>query len=183
VLFEKTLTVSTVQSKDIANMQLKDYMHPSTYGVGFLGYGHHKAYKNGRTTGAYACWRSMIQRCYDKKCKSYAFYSDCAVHSEWHNFQVFARWYCDNHIKGYHLDKDLLFKGNRLYSKNTCAFITPQKNIALAHQQTHSFISPDGTKVRFTNLNRFCEDNGLCRINMSRVKHGHRRSHKGWTAL
>lgn len=45
----------------------------------------------------------------------------------WHNFQNFAEWcytqkeYVEN--KDWCLDKDVLVKGNKLYSEDTCAFV------------------------------------------------------------
>ena len=49
---------------------------------------------------------------------------------EWLNFQNFAQWYRDNYyeIEGERvaLDKDILVKGNKIYSKESCIFV-PQR--------------------------------------------------------
>ena len=49
---------------------------------------------------------------------------------EWHNFQNFARWVEENIYfidrDKINLDKDILQKGNKIYSPDTCIFV-PQK--------------------------------------------------------
>lgn len=46
---------------------------------------------------------------------------------EWHNFQVFSKWHEENHYsienKIMCIDKDLLQKGNKIYSPDTCVFV------------------------------------------------------------
>ena len=52
---------------------------------------------------------------------------DCSVYEGWHNFQNFAKWYEDNYYEieeeQMHLDKDILVKGNKVYSPDTCVFV------------------------------------------------------------
>jgi len=79
----------------------------------------------------YATWIQMLRRCYSDAYKSKnPSYVGCSVCKEWHNFQNFAEW-CKNHEfhgMGYHLDKDILFKGNKLYSPETCCFVPREIN-------------------------------------------------------
>lgn len=42
---------------------------------------------------------------------------------EWLSFSVFAKWFKIAYVEGYHLDKDLLFKCNKIYSPDTTIFI------------------------------------------------------------
>lgn len=70
----------------------------------------------------------MLKRCYDKNWKQkHPTYKDCTVCDEWHNFQNFAQWYEENYyeIPGeiMQLDKDILIKGNKVYSPDTCCFV------------------------------------------------------------
>ena len=49
----------------------------------------------------------------------------CTVCEEWLNYSNFKVWYDQNRIKGMalDLDKDILFKGNKVYSPETCCFV------------------------------------------------------------
>lgn len=87
-------------------------------------------------------WRSMLQRCYDsKRFGIYPTYKDCTVCDEWLLFSNFKRWFDENYIEGYALDKDILVKGNKVYSPDTCCFVP--------HEINESFISTkkDGLPV------------------------------------
>ena len=59
--------------------------------------------------------------------KKYPTYIDCEVCEEFHNFQNFAEWYYDNYyeVEGerMELDKDILFKHNKIYSPETCIYV------------------------------------------------------------
>lgn len=91
---------------------------------GFIGIGNFKATETSKDFKIYVIWRGIIQRCYSKTAyiKSPT-YINCTICEEWLNYQVFAKWFEENYIKGYHLDKDILFKGNKLYSPETCCFV------------------------------------------------------------
>ena len=108
---------------------IKDHYKPSVFGIGFLGIGDFKANSRRVKSSAYNCWHNMIQRCYSEKYQEkYPYWKDCTVVPAWHNFQVFARWYYDNYVEGYDLDKDMLVKGNRVYGPDVCHFIPPSVN-------------------------------------------------------
>jgi hypothetical protein len=98
------------------------------HGVGYLGKGEYKSFENGKNTRQYMIWYSMINRCYNEKYhKKLPTYKDCTVSEEWHNFQNFASWYDQNYyeVNGEKmaLDKDILIKGNKVYSSETCIFV------------------------------------------------------------
>ena len=101
---------------------------PNIYG-GYLGEGEYKCKINGNVTKCYKTWYSMLRRCYDNKNQKPT-YIDCTVCEEWYNFQNFAKWYEENYYEipneKMHLDKDILFKGNKIYSPQTCIF-APQR--------------------------------------------------------
>lgn len=103
----------------------------TAFGIGFIGIGTYKVTNNGKMTREYARWRGMLDRCY-KYPDKYSSYSECLVCDEWHNFQNFARWFNDNYyeVKGHKmdLDKDILIKGNKVYSPETCSFVTKEIN-------------------------------------------------------
>ena len=113
--------------------QVKNPYHPSVQNVGYLGIGKYNSKINGKITLQYKYWRGMLQRCYDDKCfknNKNITYEKCVVCEEWHNFQNFAKWFDDNYYEVENeiisLDKDILFKGNKIYSPTMCIF-TPQR--------------------------------------------------------
>lgn len=99
---------------------------PSVYKIGYLGIGNNLAISSNKI---YVLWKSILQRCYseNKQLKTPT-YIGCTVDERWHNFQVFAEWYNQNYIDGWYLDKDILFKGNKIYGPDTCCFVPVEIN-------------------------------------------------------
>lgn len=103
----------------------------TVFKVGYIGIGNYKTKIKKEQTIQYKYWFSMLQRCYDEKYKiSRSTYEDKYVCEEWHNFQNFAKWFDENYYEvdgqKMQLDKDILFKGNKVYSPDTCVFV-PQR--------------------------------------------------------
>lgn len=77
----------------------------------------------------YSTWVNMLNRCYSEKFqKSWPTYIGCFVCDEWLTFSRFKSWMEKQDWEGNHLDKDLLFEGNKKYSSETCIFIPPIVN-------------------------------------------------------
>lgn len=77
----------------------------------------------------YSRWVDMLTRCYNiKSLKRRPTYSGCSVASEWLVFSNFRKWMERQEWQGKHLDKDLLVKGNKVYSSSTCMFIPMEIN-------------------------------------------------------
>lgn len=80
----------------------------------------------------YKTWQSMIARCYSKSYqKQKPSYIGCSVCDEWLTFSNFKKWMETQDWQGKQLDKDILFLGNKVYSPETCVFVS---------QLTNSFI-------------------------------------------
>lgn len=78
-------------------------------------------------TQAYKIWKHMLNRCYNETFKfKYHTYKDCTSCNEWLLFSNFKKWFDEHYVDGWQLDKDILCKGNKIYSPNTCCFV-PQK--------------------------------------------------------
>ena len=112
---------------------LKTHITPSVYGIGFIGVGKYKHSINRETTKEYSEWHAMLGRCYSDKChERQPTYKDCYVNEEAHCFQNFAEWWNNNYyeIEGetMHLDKDILYKGNKEYSFNKMIFVPNRIN-------------------------------------------------------
>ena len=76
---------------------------------------------------------SMLKRCYDEEYhKKEPTYIDCEVCEEWLNYQNFAKWFYKNYYEISNekmcLDKDILIKGNKIYSPQTCIFVPNRIN-------------------------------------------------------
>ena len=77
----------------------------------------------------YRTWVNMIDRCYsDRTQNKNPTYKGCSVSEEWLTFGVFKNWMEKQDWEGNQLDKDLLFEGNKLYSPETCVFVSPMTN-------------------------------------------------------
>jgi hypothetical protein len=80
----------------------------------------------------YQTWKSMIERGYSERYKlKYATYKDATVCEDWHRFSNFRAWMVRQAWEGNELDKDLLFPGNKVYSPETCVFVSRQVNMFL----------------------------------------------------
>jgi len=81
---------------------------------------------DGRTVlcPTYSKWKDMLKRAYSPTYQlKNPTYKGCTTCTEWLTFSNFARWYSENVIECYDLDKDLKIKGNKLYSPETCLFV------------------------------------------------------------
>jgi hypothetical protein len=112
--------------------QISDPIAKLTYGIGFMGVGD----KNSQThPKAYQTWVDLFKRCYNTDKASHAeSYKSCIVDEFFHNFQNFATWYMAQpfHTEvGYQVDKDLLLKGNKVYSPETCCLLPKNLNLSL----------------------------------------------------
>ncbi len=77
----------------------------------------------------YVRWKSMLARCYNLKYKlTKPSYDGCTVTDEWLTFSNFRKWMLSQNWKGKHLDKDILFQGNKVYSACNCCFVSQSIN-------------------------------------------------------
>jgi len=180
VRFIETGYETISRSYNIRIGSLKDLMLPAVHGFGYPGVG---CYSISNSPQAYEAWRGMISRCYCKKrLDKYKTYIGCSVCDEWRSFQVFAKWFSDNYTEGLHLDKDIRVKGNKVYSPDTCKFVTRAENVIEAHAKNYKLISPEGNVVEIYNMSAFARDNDLSRGQLLAVARGATKTHKGWTS-
>ena len=94
---------------------------------------------NGVLTKEYDLWYNMLRRCYsDTLKKKYPTYDGCKVSDNFMRYEYFYEW-CNKQIgfnnegngNPFHLDKDLLIKGNKVYSESACVFIPYEINSLL----------------------------------------------------
>ena len=128
---------------------VKNPYHPRIFGVGYFGQGKYETQKNKKKNRVYQTWKSMLQRCYDPYyINEHPTYIDCYVCKEWHNFQTFAKWWDENvyecNNERMELDKDILIKGNKIYSPETCLIVPQRINVLFVKQQREKYKYPIG---------------------------------------
>lgn len=99
---------------------------------------------------SYSYWQGIINRCYQQKDyhrnKSY---KDCTICEEWLTFSNFDKWFNDTqngYNDGYNVDKDVIIKGNKVYSPYTCCFLPPDINKVLSRSRGNREL-PVGVKL------------------------------------
>lgn len=120
---------------DLKLGKVKNPYYPMHHSKGYLGEGDYGKVD----VEAYALWQRMLERVYSKDGNINSTYKDVEVCEEWLNFQNFASWfYSQKHSKsvdskgrGYELDKDILSKGDKVYSPKTCSFVPREINTLL----------------------------------------------------
>lgn len=144
-----------IYNENFKNSQTKNLYHPSVFGVGYLGEGKYKTKINGKHTKAYSYWYRALTRCYDPyTLNKYPTYIDCYVCKEWLCFQNFAKWFYKHYYEvpgeRMELDKDILFKGNKIYSPDTCVFVPKRIN--------YLFTKSDATRGEYPIGVHYCYD-------------------------
>lgn len=122
--YETITRVDKVQTGSV-----RDKLMPNTFGVGILG-------DKGFSTEdrQHSVWTGMLQRCYCPKYQSLKpSYIGCSVSDFFKKYDNFHVW-CENQVGfdniGWHLDKDILVKGNKVYSEDVCVFVPQEINSA-----------------------------------------------------
>ena len=104
---------------------------PRYYGKGYLGEGKYTMSENGKNSDGYIIWYNALKRCYDPEFQEKEpTYKGCTMEDYLLNFQNMCKWLEENYyeIPGETmcLDKDILYKRNKIYSRDTCMFV-PQR--------------------------------------------------------
>lgn len=107
----------------------------------------------------------MLQRSYHEKSKDKrSSYKDCSVSDNFRYFPYFKEW-CSKQVgfgnKGWCLDKDILFKGNKEYSPETYCFVPPEINTSILNRKALRGDTPIGVYFNKTQ-NKYRAD---CQVN------------------
>lgn len=106
-------------------------------------------FEGGVLLKSYTCWYDMLKRCYFKGVRTLNIdtYEGCSVSDEWLDYTNFKEFYDSNYREGYHLDKDLIIKDNKVYSKETCCFLPKTLNTALVNKHKKKSPHPVGVNL------------------------------------
>lgn len=150
------------------------------------GIGYKKNIKTTEPNGSrkpYSVWKNMLNRCYSKSNRMYRFYGGkgVVVSDDWHCYDNFRRDI--ENLEGYdevlfyenklELDKDLLYEGNKIYSKDTCQWVTREENMSVVKKakfQPHLVttrlvaLSPDDEEYCIVNIPLFAEAYNLNKV-------------------
>ena len=144
--------------------EIKCPYEPRTFSVGYLGEGKYKTRENGKNTNEYKIYHSMLQRCYDLKYQEkHTTYKGCKVEEFLLNFQNMGKWIEDNYyeVPGeiMCLDKDILYKGNKVYSRDTCIFVPQRINTLFTKRDNDRGENPIGVSPTSSgNYQAYCNN-------------------------
>lgn len=130
---------------------LKGFVHdkyaPSVAGKGIIGDAENIDVKS----QVYVAWVGMVKRCYtfyDYNPRAKINYGDCSVREDFLYFPNFIAWYDKQVVQPkWHLDKDLLVPGNRVYSPDTCIFLPRALNTFLTVRKNERGPYPLGVTI------------------------------------
>lgn len=162
-------------TSNIRSGSVKDKMSPSVYGVGVVGV--NSISTNGKPHQEYVFWNSMLQRCYDLSYKlKRPTYIGCTSSNNFKYYPYFKDW-CNKQVgfgnKGWCLDKDILVKGNKLYSEDTCCFVPREINSLFALSGNARGLNPIGVQFNLEEGNysaRVSRDGKHCHIGTYETK-------------
>lgn len=117
----------------------------------------------------YQRWANMIKRCYSSvNLIDRPTYKGCSVCDDWLIFSNFKKWMMKQDWENKHLDKDIISKGNKVYSPDTCIFVSGEINSLVNDQPRRRGKYKVGAS--------YCESRGKfqsgCNVNGKRVPLG-----------
>lgn len=138
VRFLETGYETCCQLDKLLQGKVKDKFTATVFGVGIIG--EESIRCNGSISRSYTVWSNMLKRCYNtSSLESRPSYKQCYVSKDFTHLKMFNDWYksqigstdTDEAGKAFSLDKDILIKGNKVYSPETCCFVPNEINAIL----------------------------------------------------
>ena len=146
---EYNWTFEHAQYNHFKNGKIKCQYEPRYYGKGYLGERKYKVSENRKLKKEFNIWYNMLIRCYDPKYhEKESTYKGCRVEEFLLNFQHMGEWIKNNYyeVPGEKmcLDKDILCKGNKVYSRKTCIFVPQRINLLFTKRDNDRGDTPIG---------------------------------------
>lgn len=140
--------------KEFSTGSIKNPYYPDVFGVGMVG-NKFLTTLNRKQIKEYITWCNMLRRCYNTKEKErYPKYKNVICCEKWLLYENFYEWLhsqsnFDKWFNGnkWAIDKDILFKGNKIYSPETCCLVPSNVNgLFLKHDATRGCL-PIGVSI------------------------------------
>lgn len=136
--------------------------YPSVYGVGMTGI----KYLSKDHLKEWKTWQDMLRRCYSEKLiNKRPTYQSVACCEEWLLFENFYEWLHsqENFDKWYNgkrwcLDKDILIKGNKIYSPETCCLVSNEVNCLFLKSDNSRNNLPIGVSNKEDKFQAYCDN-------------------------
>lgn len=150
--FRKTTAYVNIKSGGVKNPYDR-----TVRGIGYLGDGKYKTNRTLHERRAFGIWCGIIDRCYNETYRDkYSAYKGCLICDEWQCYQTFREWYDSEFYtvgtERTHIDKDILYKNNKIYSPKTCLLVPQRINMLFSHKPNKHNL-PNG--VRLSTSNQF----------------------------
>jgi hypothetical protein len=153
VEFENGYVIHNVQWNNFVRGKVKDKSKKDS-----------KIIKSGKLSKEYYTWIHMLDRCFNEKIKEQKpTYKDCICCDEWLIFDNFCSWLHEQenfsiwqNLKWSAIDKDILVKGNKIYSPETCCLVPINVNSLFVKQDTNRGNLPIGVFLRNDKYKAYC---------------------------
>jgi len=104
-------------------------------------------------------WYHMLDRIND----------NILLSDDWVHFSDFVFWAIDKQYKNTHLDKDILYPNNKIYSPETSCFIDQSLNKLFQKQnKIRKYNFPQGVRLNYSKYEARCNNGSGCLIKIGR---------------
>lgn len=132
---------------------VKNPYYPSVYGVGMVGTKYPRSI-NCKNIREYDIWNNILERSYSPKYKKrQPSYGEVTCCEEWLNYENFYEWLHSQpnfekwrENKRWAIDKDILNKGNKVYSPKNCCLIPQSVNCLFLKREAQRGNLPIGVR-------------------------------------
>lgn len=155
--------------KDFNKGTIKNLNYHNVFGIGMTG-NKYPTRENGTHTKEYISWMGMLRRCCNEEYKEKnVTYTNVKCCEDWLYFPNFYEWLHnqDNFDKWYNgskwaIDKDIICKGNKTYSPDTCCLVPQNINSLFTKRDKERGDYPIGVcyHKRVKMFNSYCHENG-----------------------
>jgi len=163
ITFKSTKEIIKTSYDEFKKGKVKSHFSPTVFGVGITGITQITD-ENKKQLDSYMCWVNMLRRCYTNKYQErFPTYIGCTVSEEFKIYAKFKKFYDGNYYEikelcRTELDKDILHKGNKVYSKENCVFVPQVINGLFIKQQNRRGNLPIGVSLNYKNYQAKCND-------------------------